>query len=112
MDPVLQQQRLALARPDALVQMGFLGLATGLLSGLVIVLFRWLMERMQQNILPGGMVENYEELPAMTIPLLLLASAVCIWILFRLLRTDSRQTGVAHVIEVLHQPDSRLPVPH
>lgn len=105
----LDRQRFALARPDAVMPMSALGLVVGLLSGLVIVLFRYLIETLQTALLPSGLAENYEQLPWMARGLFLAFGALIIWLLFKLLKTDSRQVGVAHVIEVLSQHRGRLP---
>ncbi|MCU7819985.1 MAG: hypothetical protein KZQ57_14270 [gamma proteobacterium symbiont of Lucinoma myriamae] len=57
----LEKHRIHLSRPDALIQMTFLGLLTGILAGGVIVLFRILVEESQNLLLPGNN-ENYEAL--------------------------------------------------
>ena len=53
--------RLHLSRPDALIQLAFLGLFTGLLAGGIIVLFRVIVEETQAGLLQGN-AENYEAL--------------------------------------------------
>ena len=49
----LDESRIHLARPDALLPLAFLGLLTGLLAGGVIVLFRLFVEGVKDAILPG-----------------------------------------------------------
>ena len=56
----LETSRLRLARPDALLQLAGLGIAAGVLSGLVIVAFRLLVEESAASWLPGGSDENFE----------------------------------------------------
>ena len=54
----LEQSRLRLSRHDALIQLAVLGLVTGLLAGGAIVLFRLLVEGIQEGFLPGRGAEN------------------------------------------------------
>lgn len=58
----LERARLHLARPDALLQLAFIGILTGLAAGLVIIAFRFVVEGIQASFLPGGDAENYEGL--------------------------------------------------
>jgi hypothetical protein len=55
--------RFQLSRSDALPLLSVLGLFTGFLAGGVIVLFRLFVEGTQAGMLPGGVVENYEDCP-------------------------------------------------
>ncbi|MCK5697669.1 MAG: chloride channel protein [Gammaproteobacteria bacterium] len=57
----LETHRFKLSRPDALIQLTFLGWLTGILAGGVIVLFRLLVE-VSQEFLLSGHSENYEAL--------------------------------------------------
>ena len=57
----LDKHRFHLSRPDALIQITFLGLLTGILAGGVIVLFRMLVEE-SQSVLLSGKSENFETL--------------------------------------------------
>ena len=59
---LMDQTRMHLARPDALLQLSVLGLLTGLIAGGIIVLFRLLVEQTQDFLLPGSGSENYEGL--------------------------------------------------
>ncbi|MEW8124769.1 MAG: hypothetical protein AB2749_06205, partial [Candidatus Thiodiazotropha endolucinida] len=56
----LDRLRLQLSRHDALLILSVLGLICGFVTGIVIILFRLLVESSQAAILPGGGVENYE----------------------------------------------------
>ncbi|MES9928871.1 MAG: chloride channel protein, partial [Candidatus Thiodiazotropha sp. 6PDIVS] len=55
--------RLQLSRHDALLILSVLGLMCGFVAGMVIVIFRLLVESIQSSMLPGGNAENYEALP-------------------------------------------------
>jgi H+/Cl- antiporter ClcA len=91
--------RLNLARPDALVPLSALGLATGLAAGAVIVAFRFLVEYTQEGLLPDTGSENYEALaPAMRF-LLPLAGGVMLAAMFRWFARGAYMLGVARVME-------------
>jgi hypothetical protein len=51
--PLLERQRLNLSRPDALLQLAVLGVLTGIIAGLTISAFRWIIEMVQTSFLPG-----------------------------------------------------------
>ncbi len=88
-----------LARPDALLYLAFFGLLTGFLAGGVIVLFRLLVEKTQDYLLPGNGPENYEALPAWQHFVLPLLASVLLAILFYRWSKGIRVLGVARVME-------------
>jgi H+/Cl- antiporter ClcA len=96
----LQQIRLGLARPEALVQMAVLGLLTGLLAGAVILLFRWGVEGAQAAFLAAG-PEDYEGLPGWARLLLPAAGGVAIGLLFLWTARGVYLLGVARIMERL-----------
>ena len=59
---MLDRFRSRLASVDALPQLTILGLVSGILVGVVIVLFRLAIENTQISFLPDGNTENYEAL--------------------------------------------------
>ncbi|MEJ2622545.1 MAG: chloride channel protein, partial [Candidatus Thiodiazotropha sp.] len=97
--------RLQLSRHDALLILSVMGLLCGFLAGLVIVLFRLLVETMQASMLPGGQAENYEALP----PLIQFALPVVGGLLLGLMFVRSSKglhvLGIARVMErlIYHQ---------
>ncbi len=95
----LDESRIRLARPDALLPLALLGLATGLLAGGVIVLFRLSVEGMQDGLLPGQGAENYEQLPGWARLLLPLAAALLLAAMFRWFAKGVHVLGVARVLE-------------
>jgi H+/Cl- antiporter ClcA len=95
----LDESRIRLARPDALVPLAFLGLVTGLLAGGVIVLFRLFVEGIQEGILPGDGPENYEGLPGWARLLLPLLAAVLLALMFRWFAKGIHVLGVARIME-------------
>ena len=95
----LDETRIRLARPDALLPLAVLGLLTGLLAGIVIVLFRLSVEGMQDGILPGEGAENYEGLSGPMRLLLPVLAAVLLAIMFRWFANGIQVLGVARVME-------------
>lgn len=95
----LDDTRLRLARPDALIQLAVLGLMTGLLAGGVIVLFRVFVEGTQDWMLPGDGAENFEALPGWARLLLPLGAAILLAVMFRWFAGGIVMLGVARVME-------------
>lgn len=104
----LDEIRIHLARPDALLQLSLLGLVSGLLAGLVIIVFRLLVEQVQDLLLPGDGSENYEllnQLEAFVLPLL---AAVAIGLMFRWMGNGLSVLGVARVMERMQYHQGHL----
>lgn len=98
--------RLSAAEADILLSV--LGILTGVISGLVILLFRLLVEGTQALMLPGH-GENYEGLLAYWRLLLPLAGALLIFIYFALFARGAAATGVPHVINRVSYHQGHLP---
>lgn len=95
----LDETRIRLARPDALIPLAVLGLMTGLIAGGVIVVFRLFVEGLQDGILPGSGPENYEGLGPWQRILLPLIAAVLLAGMFRWWSGGVQVLGVARVME-------------
>jgi len=109
----LENERIELSKPDAPMHLALVGLITGFLAGGVIIIFRKLVETIQQNILPNTselgeklpkayLPENYEALDTINQFLLPALGGVLLALLFyfysaRVLRV----LGVAKVIDRL-----------
>lgn len=106
----LDQLGLRVSSLDALPQLCMLAIPVGLLSGGVIIAFRMLIETSQGVILPGGDIENYEGLAIEYRLLLPVAGGLLIGLVWQWLSSDTRQTGVVHVMERLHYHQSKLPL--
>jgi H+/Cl- antiporter ClcA len=98
-EDTLESLRFRLARPDALLLLAVLGLATGFLAGGVIVLFRFLVEGSQDALLPGSGSENYENLDAGIRFLFPLVSGLLLAFLFYKSAKGIRVLGIARVME-------------
>ena len=103
----LDESRIRLSRPDALLPLAALGLLTGLLAGGVIVLFRLFVEGVQDGILPGEGPENFEALPGWARVLLPVLAALLLAATFRWFAKGVHMLGVARVMERMayHQGD-------
>ncbi len=88
-----------LARQDALIHLAFLGLITGFLAGGVIVLFRLLVEKTQDYLLPGTGPENYEALSSLMHFLYPVIASIVLAIIFYKWSKGIRVLGVARVME-------------
>ena len=94
-----EKARIHLARPDALVALALLGVATGVAAGGVIVAFRLLVEGAQAGFLPGGEPENYEGLAwqwRLALPVL---GGLVLAVVFRRYGKGFEVLGVARVME-------------
>ncbi len=99
-----------LSRAEALPQLSFLGILTGLIVGAVMIAFRLLIETAQGAFLPGADPENYEALAfelRLAIPV---AGGFLIGLLFQSMPPAARQVGVTHVMERLAYYQGRLPL--
>ena len=99
--------RSALSSLDAAPQFAILGILSGIFTGLVILIFRVLVEQMLGWILPSG-PESFEQLQALERFLLPTAGAMVLAIIFALLRRENRGVGVSHVLERLHRHQGYL----
>jgi chloride channel protein, CIC family len=95
----LEMLQLRLAKQGALLPLALLGCAAGVLSGLVIVVFRLLLEESQAALLPGGDHENFEALEWQMRMLLPLAAGLALIAIFRWGSKGIHVLGVARVME-------------
>lgn len=95
----MEEIRLHLARPDALIQLAALGLLTGLLTGAVIVIFRLLVETIQNFALHGNGPDAFEQLSVLERFIYPLAGAILLALMFRWFARGLYVLGVARVLE-------------
>lgn len=97
--------RLQLSRHDALLILSALGLLSGFVAGLVIVLFRLLVESIQSSVLPGGQGENYEALPPLLQFALPILGSLLLGLIFIRFSKGLYVLGIARVMErlIYHQ---------
>lgn len=100
MPPNLDHLRERLATMDAVALLSLLGALAGLVSALVILLFRLLVEGVLDRTLGGP--EYFESLPVWLQGILPLAGVIVLVLGFRWLKPEQRRTGISHVIERFH----------
>jgi len=101
----IEQFARGMARPDALLAFTLAGALVGLLSSGIILMFRLLID--SQVLI--DIFLHFRQPAAWWYAAQLGSGAILLWAIYYLLKTDSRQAGVAHVIERLAQPIARLP---
>ncbi|MBA55310.1 MAG: chloride channel protein [Pseudomonadales bacterium] len=94
----LDRIRERLSTLDAVPLLAVLGILAGLSSGLIIILFRMLVELVLALVLPENS-ENFEGLSPMLQGSLPLTCAILLGAAFHYLSRDERRTGVSYVIE-------------
>ena len=105
----LERLRLLLASSRGLLLLAMLGLISGVLVGVVIVLFRLLIEVTQSGFLPAGNPEDYESLSWQVRILLSSAGGLVLGLLFYLSSPTVPRVGVIHVLERLAYHEGHLP---
>ncbi|WP_404367901.1 chloride channel protein [Marinobacter sp.] len=101
-DKLVPMFRRRLSDVDALPQLALLGLLSGLVTGGVILAFRFAIEFPLRFLLPGAGSESFEELDILTRGLLPLIGAVGLGIFFHRMASQDRKVGVVHVMERLN----------
>jgi CIC family chloride channel protein len=87
------------------------GALTGLLAGVVVLAFRWVIEAGQEAFLPGGQAGNYEQLPLAARFLLPLIGGLGLGLVFARLPKPLRGVGIVHVLAHLRRRGGgRLPL--
>jgi H+/Cl- antiporter ClcA len=101
----LDQLRLQLSRHDALLILSVLGLICGFVTGVVIILFRLLVESSQAAMLPGGEAENYEALQPVIRFLLPILGGLLLGFIFLRFSKGLYVLGIPRVMErlIYHQ---------
>lgn len=105
----LDQLRLRLASPDALMLLSLLGVVTGLLTSLIVVSFRYLLELVQENLFLTGRVDHFESLPELLHLALPIAGGLLLALLFQSVAHRYRQVGILHVIERMQYHQGAMP---
>ncbi|MDG2277198.1 MAG: chloride channel protein [Pseudomonadales bacterium] len=102
--------RRRLATANALPQLAVLGLLTGLVTAVVIISFRYLIE--YSGIILFGMsdAENFESLDMLTRSSLVLGGALLLGLLMHRYGPSARRVGVVHVMERLSRHQGYLPL--
>jgi len=94
-----QKFRRRVASDDALLHLSVLGIISGLLTGLLILLFRAAIELPLQLMLPDGTPEGFEGLSVLVRMVLPAGGAIAITVVLLKLGVQHRKIGVAYVME-------------
>ncbi len=100
--------RRQLASIDSTPQFALLGVASGLVTGIVVLAFRKLVEIPLDNFLPGG-PENFEGLSLYFYFLFPFTGALVLAVILSLIGSDARTVGVVHVLDRLARHQGHLP---
>ncbi|GAA3896539.1 hypothetical protein GCM10022228_04210 [Halomonas cibimaris] len=105
----LERFRRQLANVDALPQLCVLGLVSGVMTGALMVAFRFLLSLGATLYMPEGNPEAFEQLAPWGRALLPLIAVALIGLWLGRLSPSARKIGVAHVIERLSYHQGRFP---
>ncbi|MFL0810571.1 MAG: chloride channel protein [Agarilytica sp.] len=100
--------RHSLSYIDALPQLTLLGFFVGILTGFIIVGFRWLIDLPLLTLLPNQS-ENFEALSLQSRLLLIGSGIGLLMILFSFLKPKEREMSVSHVLDRMHNHQAKLP---
>ncbi len=104
----LDQFRYSLSYVEALPQLTFLGLIVGLVTGIIIIAFRLLIDLPLLFLLPEN-PDNFEGLEPTTRVLFILCGAISLFILLRIAGKERNQVSVSHVLDRLHNYQGHMP---
>ncbi|MEX2366810.1 MAG: chloride channel protein, partial [Pseudohongiellaceae bacterium] len=100
--------RRRLASIDSVPQFALLGIISGLVTGLVILAFRTIIE-LPLSLLLSDDFENFESLSPAFLFALPVSGAMILGLVLMLTRSESRRVGVIHVLERLARHQGHLP---
>lgn len=106
---LLDEFRVQLARPDAILPLSVLGMFAGILAGLTIIALRLLVEWAQTAFYPDVKPEAYEDLTSYWRLLAPLLGGIVIGVIFHFTSEASRRVGILHILERLAYYEGRLP---
>lgn len=105
----LERLRHRLSTADAIPQLAILGVLVGLSTGIVMLMFRGVIELPLMMLLPGHDAENFESLDPVWRAGLVVSGALLLGLCNQRLAPQYRPVGVAHVMERLHAHNGRMP---
>jgi H+/Cl- antiporter ClcA len=107
---VLEDFRLQISRPDAVLQLSLLGLLAGVLAALTIIALRLLVELLQVQLLPMPTAEDFESLSLAWRLGAAIGGGLLVGLLFHFTASQHHGVGVGHVLERLAYHQGRLPL--
>ncbi len=109
LSPKAESLRDQLAHIDALPQLTLLGLLTGILAGLIIVVFRWVID------IPLGLSlpehgENFEALATLSRFLIPVIGGLVLGLALQWVNKSYHAAGIGHVLDRLQNHQGRMPL--
>jgi H+/Cl- antiporter ClcA len=104
----LEDFRLQLSRPEAMLQLSVLGLIAGTLAALTIIAFRLLVDYLQVSLLPIEVAEDFEAMSPGWRLGAAVAGGLLIGLLFRFTPERAHSVGIVHMLERLAHHQGRL----
>jgi H+/Cl- antiporter ClcA len=105
----LENFRLHLARPDAILPLSILGLIAGTLAALTVIALRLLVDYLQVTLLPINEAEDFESMSLAWRVGAPVVGGLLVGLLFHLTRPKSHSVGIPHILERLAHHQGRLP---
>ena len=99
-----------LSRDEAKLPMALLGILAGIVAGLIVNLFRFVLEEPFPLLFNGLHHDDFESLPSYLHFAMPVAGCVVIGLLLNTLAPDQQRLGVAHVIDKVQNFRSKMPV--
>lgn len=107
----LDNQRIRMAGGyDGLLQLSFLAIICGIVSGGIIVLFRWSIEHGAGIFVSDAQGERFEDLSIVFRFFLVFLGSIAVGIFLHFIAPKDRNVGVVHVIERLTYHQGYLPI--
>ncbi len=110
LDELTSNIKFRLSTLDKLIPVSILSIVIGFFTGLVIIVFRWVIEQSQIFILDNNNPEDYESLSLWARFALPLLGGLVIGIIFQRVAESSRGVGVVHVMRYLQHHQGKLPL--
>ncbi|MCW8828338.1 MAG: chloride channel protein [Gammaproteobacteria bacterium] len=108
-DSALAHFQLRLSRADAVMELSLLGLLSGVIAGVISILFRLAVEFTQGSYLSGP-PGSFETLGLASRFWLPVAGGLLIGVLLQFVRQEQRMVGVLHVMQRLQYHQGRMPL--
>ncbi len=107
---IVETQSLKMAHVDALPQLSLMGVVAGLLSGGVIIAFRWVVEIGAPLLFPMEHSDAFEGVEPHWRLAIAITGGLIVGLLFHYAHRSVRQVGVVHVIERLNYHQGHMPL--
>ena len=108
----MQNSTLQIQRFKQLPMLTLMGLATGIVTAVLIAIFNWLIELPGLTFNLAGLAENLTELPIFWRFSLPIIGSVLLWLIWSRQESHYRRVGITHLHEHLSYKHTALPLPN